>query len=227
MIKQLKGAVTGALLGGALVTAQASSFVVGVWDFNVNDSDASTGTLLNTDGGGQLDPLGNGSFDFASGSGSSDVGPDNSALRLTMPAGSQTADLTGADFGISTLGFNNIQIAFDFRHPAGSALPFHFEYSTSDGGFWTRAKMLATTGGGSWSNGNLVDLSADVNSGNNSNLRFRLIGELDSPLGADEALLELDRVQITGTPSAVPEPTAVVMGVGLALLAAGRRWVRR
>ena len=29
-----------------------------------------------------------------------------------------------------------------------------------------------------------------------STLRFRLIGELDSALGADKALLELDRVQI-------------------------------
>ena len=50
---------------------------------------------------------------------------------------------------------------------------------------------------------------------------------MSSALGTDTVLLELDGVTVTGQPSAVPEPTAVVMGVGLVLLAAGRCFVRR
>lgn len=227
MITQLKGVLSGLLAVGAAATVQASSFVVGTWDFNTFDLDGTTGTPFTTDGNGQLDPVGNGWIEFGFTGGSSDSGPDNSAMLLVGPMDSQAGDQLGANFGISTLGVTDIEITFDFRRPPGSGLSLRFEYSIDNGNFWTEATTFGPAGDGSWSNGNLISLGSEFGVANNSNLRFRFVGELDSMLATDSVLLELDRIQVTGEPSAVPEPTAVVMGVGLAVLAAGRRLVRR
>lgn len=227
MIKQFMGAAAGILLGGAAGTCPASAaLVIGTWDFNSYDSDGSTGTLLTNDGNGQLNPLGDSLLEFAFTDRSSDSGPDNSALRIGILAGSPAGSEVGAEFGISTLGYSGVAVRFDFDHPVPSAQPFRFEYSGNDGITWSPLASLSPDGDGFWTKGTVVDLSAETEAANNFNLRFRFIGELASDALANDFLLELDQVQVTGVPSAVPEPTALAMGIGLSVLAAGR-WLRR
>lgn len=227
MIIKTIGVAAGLVLGGLSGVSPASAaLVIGTWDFNTADADASTGTLLTNDGNGQINPLGDSRLEFGFTAGSSDSGPHNSALRLGVPAGATAGSEVGAEFGLSTLGYTGIQVTFDFDHPVPSAQPFRFEYSGNDGMSWTSLSLLDADGDGFWSKAQKVDLTGETEAGNNFNLRFRFIGELETDVLADGFLLELDQVQVTGVPSAVPEPTAVAMSLGLAALALGR-WFRR
>lgn len=227
MIKQLQGVVSATAIFAVGLPISAGSFVIGTWDFNSYDGDSGTGNLLTTDGNGLLDPIGNGALSFGPGSGSSDSGGDNSALNIFAPAGTGAGNSVGADFGISTLGFHQIQIAFDFDHPPVSDQPFYFLLSTDNGTTWSTPTALNPSGDGSWTNNVLVDLTAESGAGNNFNLRFQFLGSLSTDAVVDTVGLQLDMVQVTGEPSPVPEPTAIFMSLGLLGLAGARRWLKR
>lgn len=227
MSKQFQGVVSAAAIIAAGLPISAGSFVIGTWEFNTYDGDSSTGNLFTTDGNGQLDPIGNGTLSFGPGTGSSDIGADNTALNLVAPAGTGSGDSLGADFGISTLGYHQIQVAFDFDHPPESDQPFYFLVSTDQGTTWSTPLSFNPSGDGSWTNNLLVDLTAEPGAGNNFNLRFQFLGSLSTDAVVDTVALRLDRVQVTGEPSPVPEPTAVVMSLGLLGLAGARWWLKR
>lgn len=223
------------LVTGMAVSAQAALFDVAVWDFNTYDAEASTGTLLPSVGSGQVNPVGGTLLEFGFASGSSEAGPDNSALRLVAPSGASMGDLIGADFTISTLGYAQIQLRFDRLRPAGSPQTFHVEYSYDAGGTWLEYGTFGPSGStwgvdteGSWSNSTLLDLSADTAADNHPGLRFRVQTSLVNDVATDETILELDRViTFVDTPTPVPEPTALAVGLALGALAAGRRLGRR
>jgi len=227
MIKHFQGVISAMAIVAVGLPISAGSFVIGTWDFNSSDGDSSTGNLFTTDGNGQLDPIGSGALSFGPGSGSSDSGGDNSALNIFAPAGTDAGNSVGADFGISTLGYHQIQITFDFDHPPVSDQPFHFLVSTDNGTTWSTPLALNPSGDGDWTHGVLVDLTAESGAGNNFNLRFQFLGSLSTDAVVDTVGLQLDMVQVTGEPSPVPEPTAVIMSLGLLGLAGARRWLKR
>jgi hypothetical protein len=227
MIKHLKGVASGFLLGWTMAGAQAASFVVGTWDFNTADGNGTTGTLFTDDGNGQLDPVGPGQLGFAYSNGSSDLSAENSVLQLIAPAGTPAGTDIGADFGISTLGFQSIQVTFDFDHPPVSTGTFRFLLSTDNGTTWSESATLQPSNDGFWSHSYTVDLGSQWEAGNNFNLRFQVLGNLTSDALSETVAFELDMVRVTGEPSPVPEPTAVVMSLGLVVLAAARRFGRR
>lgn len=227
MIKQLQGVVSATAIVAVGLPISAGSFVIGTWDFNSYDGDSNTGNLFTTDGNGQLDPVGNGALSFGPGSGSSDSGGDNTALNIFAPAGTGAGNLVGADFGISTLGYHQIQVAFDFDHPPVSDQPFYFLFSTDNGTTWSTPTALNPSEDGSWTNNVLVDLTAESGAGNNFNLRFQFLGSLSTDTVVDTVGLQLDMVRVTGEPSPVPEPTAVFMSLGLLGLAGARLWLKR
>lgn len=227
MIKHFKGVASSIVLGWTMSGALQASIVVGTWDFNTADGDGMTGTLFTNDGNGQLEPVGNGQLGFGYSSGSSDPSAENSVLQLVAPAGTAAGNAIGADFGISTLGFQSIQVTFDFDHPPVSTEAFHFLLSTDNGTTWSTPVTLQPSNNGFWSHSYSVDLSSQLDAGNNFNLRFQFLGSLTTDAILDTVGFELDMVRVTGEASAVPEPTAVVMGLGLVGLAAARRFVRR
>lgn len=227
MIKHLKGVASGFLLGWTVFDAQAAYFVIGSWDFNTADGDGTTGTLFTDDGNGQLDPVGNGQLGFAYSNGSSDLSTENSVLQLVAPAGTAAGNPIGADFGISTLGFQSVQVTFDFDHPPISTAAFQFRLSTDNGTTWSETATLLPSGDGFWTHSYTVDLSSQLEAGNNFNLRFQFLGSLTTDAIIDTAAFELDMVRVSGEASPVPEPTAVVMSLGLVALAAARRFGRR
>ena len=174
-----------------------------------------------------MDPVGNGQLGFAYSNGSSDLSTENSVLQLVAPAGTAAGNSIGADFGISTLGFQSIQVTFDFDHPPVSTEAFHFLLSTDNGTSWSEPATLQPSNDGFWAHSYTVDLSSQLDAGNNFNLRFQFLGSLTTDVLTDTVGFELDMVRVSGEASAVPEPTAVVMGLGLVALAAARRFVRR
>jgi hypothetical protein len=133
----------------------------------------------------------------------------------------------GADFGIPTLGFHQIQVAFDFDHPPVSDQPFYFLQSTVIGNTWSMPMPLNPSGDGFRTNNVLVDLTAESGAGNNFNLRFQFLRSLLTDAIVDTVGLRLDMVRVTGEPSPVSEPTAVIMSLGPLGLAGARRWLQR
>jgi hypothetical protein len=234
MTKQFGGFVTGLLMGLTL-PAQAALFDFAVWDFNTYDNDGSTGTLLPSVGNGQVNPVGGTLLKFGFASGSSEAGPDNSALRLVAPAGANVGDSIGADFTIPTIGYSQIQLRFDRLRPADSPQTFQVEYSYDDGGTWSEYGTFGPSGStwgvgveGFWSNSTLLDLRGDTAADNHPGLRFRVQTTLLSDVASDETVLELDRViAFVDVVTPVPEPTALAMAVGLVALTAGRWYWRR
>lgn len=223
MIKQLRGAIAATAMAAVGVPVSAGSFVIGTWDFNSYADD----NPFTTDGNGQLSPVSNGLLSASDGTGTSDAGAGNLALNIFAPAGTAAGNAIGADFGISTLGYQQIQISFDFDHPPASTEIFYFLLSTDNGTTWSTPTTLAPSNDGQWTHQTLVDLTSEFGAANNFNLRFQFLGSLTTDALVDSVGLQLDMVQITGEPSAVPEPTAVVMSLGLLGLAGARRWLRR
>lgn len=219
----------------ALSLVQAASFDFVGWNFNTDDNGGSTGTLAPFFGSGQLNPIGNTVLQFGFTGGSSEGGVDNSALWLVAPAGSSAGDLIGVDFTVPSQGLADIQARFDLFLPTEPTPTFAFEYSHDNGGTWFQYGTFQAGGTstwgtwtqGLWSNANLVNLDGDLAVGSDPNLRLRILTTLPADVTSDTVLAEVDAVVVGVNVSAVPEPTAMAMALGLAGLVAARRLARK
>lgn len=214
------------------------------WNFNSVPADASTstGSLIASVGVGSLSTLGSVTQTFASGTsngGSSDpITTDDTGLStLTYAAQGTNNKLSGVQFNVSTLGFENIAVSYDLRHSNTSSRYEQFQYSL-DGTNFVDFALFDGNAGDTWFNGRTVDLSAISGADNNANFAFRVVSAFapgtsayaaanTSSNYATSGTWRFDMVTVSGSAVApVPEPETYAMllaGLGLMGFAARRR----
>lgn len=214
------------------------------WNFNSVPADASTstGSLIASVGVGSLSTLGSVTQTFASGAsngGSTDpVTLDDTGLStLTYAAQGTNNKLSGVQFNVSTVGFENIAVSYDLRHSNTSSRYEQFQYSI-DGTNFVDFALFDGNAGDTWFNNRSVDLSSIAVADNNANFAFRIVSAFAPGTSAYAAsntgssyatsgTWRFDMVTVSGdTIAAVPEPETYAMmiaGLGLMGFTARRR----
>lgn len=178
-----------------------------------------------------------GPFSPEFGSGTGTAHHSNSSTTYSNPAGNGSAESWGADhwsvgdywqFSVSTIGFNDVQVAFDEYGSSTGPRDFSLEYSTSGTGF-TVLDSYSLSAAGSWYT-KTFDLSSIAGLNNDSTVYFRLI-DLDAVgiNGSSVATTDTDRVDnVIVTGNTIPDSTSSFAGLGcaVALLASLRRVTR-
>lgn len=219
-----------------------------ITQWNFNGTSATTvpgGTAAPTasTGSGIASLIGGVTATFASGAasgGSSDpvtTAPPNYAWNLTnFPAQSAGSGSAGAQFAVSTAGYENITIRWDTRFSNSSNRFLQLLYSI-DGTTFGSAGLANdgifenVAGGDAWSNGISFSLSAISAASNNASFAFRVVSVFSPTSGAyvssnstvayaTTGTMRFDMVTVSGT--LIPAPGAVAL-LGVAGLAAGRR----
>ena len=171
----------GLLMLVLLAASNANAADITQWNFNSVPADASTstGSLVASEGLGSLSTLGSVTQTFASGSsngGSTDpVTIDDTGLStLTYAAQGTNNKLSGVQFNVSTLGFEDIAVAYDLRHSNSSSRYEQFQYSL-DGTNFIDLVLFEGNAGDTWFNQRTVDLSAIAGADNNASFAFRVV----------------------------------------------------
>jgi hypothetical protein len=227
----------GLLALALFATSQAYAADITQWNFNSvpADSSTTTGSLIANVGAGSLSTLGSVTQTFASGSangGSSDpVTVDDTGLStLTYAAQGTSNKLTGVQFNVSTLGFEDIVLAYDLRHSNTSSRYEQVQYSL-DGINFVDVALFDGNAGDTWFNQRTVDLSAIAGVNNNASFAFRVVSAFApntsayaaSNTGSNYATSgtwRFDMVTVSGnTIAPVPEPeTFAMLLAGLGIL---------
>jgi PEP-CTERM motif len=238
-VKNALAAAAAALLAG---TAQAG--IVTQWNFNsvVPDTSTTTGSTVASIGAGTVSAIGGTSASFASGSangGSSDpVTVDDTGWGITtFPSQGNGPKTAGAFFLVSTLGWQDISIAYDLRH-SNTAAANEFVQITLDGGasFADVASFIGNAGD-TWFNGRSIDLSSIAGADNNPLFGFRVVSGF-GPAGsyvasnpassyATSGTWRFDMVTVNAL-APIPEPGALALmfaGLGVVAGVARRRRV--
>ncbi|PMP78584.1 MAG: endonuclease [Roseiflexus castenholzii] len=226
------------LLTSALVAPQraaATTTIITQWTFNSNppDGNTATGTTIPAVGSGPASLVGGTTATFASGDasgGSTDpTTGDDSAWNTTTYAPQGTEDRQrGAQFAVSTVGYQNISFSFDLRHSNTAANTIALLYSTDGGMTFSEATTFTATAGDAWFNNRAFDFSGIPALNNNPNVIFRVVAAFASgssvyaPSNPGSAYgtsgtLRFDMVTVRGdpissatpTPSPTPEPTPI------------------
>ncbi len=232
------------LLLAMLAAGNAQAADITQWNFNSVPADASTttGSLIASVGVGSLNTLGSVTQTFASGTsngGSSDpVTTDDTGLStLTYAAQGTNNKLTGVQFNVSTLGFEDIAVAYDLRHSNTSSRYEQFQYSL-DGTNFIDFALFDGNAGDTWFNQRTIDLSAIAGADNNASFAFRIVSAFapstsayaPSNTGSSYATSgtwRFDMVTVSGNAVApVPEPETYAMllaGLGIMGFSARRK----
>jgi hypothetical protein len=184
-----------ALITALGVGSPVSLFAVQITQWNFNGDSATTvpgGTASPTPSSGTgVASLVGTTASFASGiasGGSSDpvtTSPPNYAWNTTTYPAQGTGDKTrGAQFLVSTVGFNSIMFSYDLRHSNTSSRYEQVQY-TLDGSTWTDAVQFDGPMGDTWFNGRMVDLSGVAGASNNALFGLRVVATF-GPSGAYE-----------------------------------------
>jgi hypothetical protein len=227
----------GLLALALFATTQAYAADITQWNFNsvVADNSTATGSLIASTGTGSAITLGAVTQLFASGAanaGSSDpAATDNSGWQtLTYAAQGTNNKLTGVQFNVSTLGFEDIVLAYDIRHSNTSSRYEQVQYSL-DGINFVDVALFDGNAGDTWFNQRTVDLSAIAGANNNASFAFRVVSAFapntssyaaSSASGSYSAsgTWRFDMVTVSGnTIAPVPEPeTFAMLLAGLSIL---------
>ncbi|MCS7289554.1 MAG: ExeM/NucH family extracellular endonuclease [Roseiflexus sp.] len=218
------------LVAGAFVAPQraaATSTIITQWTFNspVPDNNTTTGTTDPAIGSGTASLVGGTTATFASGdvnNRSSDPATgDDSAWNTTNYAPQGTEDRQrGAQFAVSTVGYQNIRFSFDLRHSNTAANTVALLYSTDGGATFTEATTFVANAGDTWFNDRSFDFSGIPALNNNPNVVFRVVAAFASGSNVYVAsnpgssygtagTLRFDMVTVRGDPisSATPTPS--------------------
>lgn len=228
------------VLALTLATQANAADVVTQWNFNSvpADTSTSTGTTVANIGLGSISLL-NGVTNpgFNSGNGSSDTSPDNSGFQTTTYAAQGTNDkLTGVQFNVSTLGFENVLVNYDLRHSNTSSRYEQFQYSL-DGTSFIDFALFDGNAGDTWFNQRTADLSSIEGVNNNDSFAFRVVSTFAPGTSAYAAsrvtsnyaggTWRFDMVTISGNAIApIPEPESHAMllaGLGMIGFSARRK----
>lgn len=217
------------LLAAAGVNAHANT--IAQWNFNgapnLTSPTASSGS-------GIASLLGSTTATTASGSSNDPENVNDFRWNVSaFPAQSTNDKTAGAQFSVSTLGFQDVVVSLDLRNSNTSSRSVTFQYTTNGLTFNDFATVQAT-GGDQWNSRNF-DLSAIDAVENNANFAFRLVTSMENgvylPANSTKTYgtsgtLGFDMVTISGTIAAVPEPTNTAMllaGLGVMGFIARRR----
>ncbi|MBA4261982.1 MAG: PEP-CTERM sorting domain-containing protein [Comamonadaceae bacterium] len=213
--------------------AHAQANVLAQWNFNsvTPDGNTGTGSTATSAGLGTVSLLGGVTGGFASGTangGSSDPATtDNSGWQTTNyrapGVGNKTA---GAQFNVSTLGFEDVVVSYDLRHSNTSSRYEQFQYSL-DGTSFVDFITFDGNAGDTWFRRS-VDLSGIAGADNNASFAFRVVSAFAPGTLAYAASNATSSYGAAGTwrfdmvtvhAAVVPEPeTYAMLLAGLALM---------
>lgn len=213
-----------------LASGAAHAVTITQWNFNSSPADSSTGTgsTAAAVGTGSASLVGGVTATFASGDasgGSSDPAiVDDSGWNLTTFAAQGTGSGTrGAQFLVSTAGYQDITVSYDLRH-SNTSSAWEQVQVTTDGSTWTNVASFLGDKGDTWFNGRSVDLSAVTAADDNASFGIRVLSMFApgtssylaaSPTGSygTAGTWRFDMVTISGTAitAAVPEPSTYAM----------------
>jgi autotransporter-associated beta strand protein len=223
----------------------SAATIITQWDFNSTPSDgsASTGTNAPSTGSGTLGVLGFLTTVYNAPNSSSDpigADPNNSGLRLlgNWPASATTASnkTAGVQMNISTVGFQNITLAWDQANSGSASKYYRVLYSIDNGTNWVPKDVVINgTAAINWINP-ITNISFAAVSGvnNNTNFGVRIVSEFESTaIGSGtvgyvgvlnaystaNANLRLDMMTftgdvVTGNVNILADPTDVTVAVG-------------
>ena len=154
---------------------------------------------------------------------------NNRWTMTTFPAASAASGTAGAQFAVSTAGFENVIISFGLRNSNTSSKYAQLQYSTNGTDFTNFGEVI--TGTGDLFTSVSRDLSSLTTTDNNSSFAFRVVSVFAPGTSAYAAAKStsaygvggtygFDLVTVNGT--AIPSPGAVAL-LGLAGLVARRR----
>lgn len=215
----------------ALLSGAAPAATITQWNFNSVPADASTttGTTVAALGAGSVSLVGGTTATFASGAangGSSDPeAADDSGWNLTAFAAQGSGNQSrGAQFLVSTVGWQDISISYDLRHSNTSAANEVVQVTFDGGASFTDVAGFTGNAGDTWFNGRTVDLSSFAAADDNALFGIRIVAGFgpggsyvaSSPTGTygSSGTWRFDMVTVSAL-APVPEPA------GLALLLAG------
>lgn len=225
-----------ALAAAAALTTTAHADPLTQWNFNspAADANTSTGTTLPVLGTGSALLVGGTTATFASGDasgGSSDPATgDDSGWNTTTYAAQGTGNKTrGAQFNVSTVGFDHVVLSYDLRH-SNTSSRYEQVQVTLDGVSFVDVALFGSdvTAGDTWYLHRTVDLGGLAGVANNASFGFRVVaafapdtaGYVASTNGSTygtSGTWRFDMVTVNALP--VPEPST------WALLLAGAAFV--
>jgi hypothetical protein len=222
--------------------------IITQWNFNTI-TPGNIATALPSTGSGSISLIGGTTTPTSgsTGTGSSDTASPNLAFQTTTYAAQGTGDLSrGVQYGVSTVGFQDIRVTWDQRHSNTSSRFWALLYTT-DGSTWntfsatgagTDSGLYAGVTGDTWFNQRTADLSGIAGVNDNPNFGIRIVASFapglssytaSSPTGtyATSGTARFDMVTISGSISAIPEPSSVLLTAAVACGYLSRRPWRR
>ncbi len=152
------------------------------WDFNATNSlvvtapTASTGTGTGSLRNGTTASFPSGTFSDPAGA----PGADNSGWNTTSYAPQATSNKTsGVQFNVSTLGYQNILLAWEQKHSPTASKYTRLQYTTDGSSFVDADLITMTSTTGDWVF-YTSDLSALPGVNNNPNFAFRIVSEWEA-----------------------------------------------
>jgi hypothetical protein len=226
----------------------AKGEIITQWNFNAI-TPGNIATALPSIGAGSISLVGGTTTPTSgsTGAGSSDTATPNLAFQTTTYAAQGTANLSrGVQFAVSTAGYQDIQVSWDQRHSNTSSRFWALLYTT-DGATWntfsatgagTDSGLYAGVTGDTWFNQRTADLSGIAGVNDNPNFGIRIVASFapglttyaaSSPTGtyATSGTARFDMVTISGSISAIPEPSSVLLTAAVACGYLSRRSWRR
>lgn len=222
--------------------------IITQWNFNTI-TPGNIATALPSTGSGSISLIGGTTTPTSgsAGTGSSDTASPNLAFQTTTYAAQGSGNLSrGVQFGVSTVGFQDIQVTWDQRHSNTSSRFWALLYTT-DGATWntfsatgagTDSGLYAGVTGDTWFNQRTADLTGIAGVNDNPNFGIRIVASFapgqssytaSSPTGTYAAggTARFDMLTISGTFTAIPEPSSVLLTAAVACGYLSRRTWRR
>lgn len=147
------------------------------WNFNTSVLTPSTGSATDT-----LKAIGGITYSFSGAAGSSDPSGGNLGLSTTnYPASTFDPGTAGIQFDVSTFGYKDIKINFDYKNDALAANTFIIRYSIDGINYFDFTTIVASTT--AFNNNITVDLSAVAGLNNNPKVSFKIVTTFDGVSG--------------------------------------------
>jgi hypothetical protein len=215
------------------ISSSASAAVVTQWTFNSSNAALTLTPYIGTGTASYVGGAAANGTGIASGwvDDTTAVSPvvNNRWTMTTFPAATAASGTAGAQFAVSTVGYENVTLSFGLRNSNTSSKYAQLQYSTNGTDFTNFGEVITGTGD-VWTSVSR-DLSSLTTTDNNSAFAFRVVSVFAPGTSAYAAAKStsaygvggtygFDLVTVNGT--AIPSPGAIAL-LGFAGLVARRR----